>query len=142
MTEPTASDAAVSLADAERLAARVRSSSPTGFVAWLGGVAVASMFYLTGMGVAGDDPIGIVALSLVLGLSLLALSVGFLSGAFVATRGFGLRWGLSVGIWGLVFGAVLGFGIPFFPGELWFWTLGGIASALPLAIGAVWESRA
>ena len=142
MTEPTASDAATSLAHAERLAARVRSSSSPGFVAWLGAVAVASMFYLTGLGVAGDDPIGIVALSGVLGASLLALSIGFLPGAYVATRGFGLRWGLSVGVWGLVFGAVLGFGIPFFPGELWFWVLGALASAVPLAIGAVWESRA
>ncbi len=142
MTEPTASDAATSLADAERLAARVHSSSSPGFVAWLGGTAVASMFYLTGVGVAEDDPIGIVALSLVLGVSLLALSVGFLPGAYVATRGFGLRWGLSVGIWGLVFGAVLGFGIAFFPGNLWFWIPGAVASAVPLAIGAVWESRA
>lgn len=100
------------------------------------------MFYLTGMGVADGDRYGIVALSCVLGVSLLTLSIGFLPRALVAARGFGLRWGLTLGVWGLIFGAVLGFGIPFFPGDLWFWTPGAIASAVPLAIGAVWEARA
>ncbi|MDP3949355.1 hypothetical protein [Microbacterium sp.] len=142
MKVPTVSDATTSLAEAERLATRVRSTSSPGFAAWLGGVAVASIFYLTGLGVAGDDELGIVVLSCVLGASLLALSVGFLPGARIATRGFGLRWGLTLGTWGLVFGAVLGFGIPFFSGELWFWIPGAIASAAPLAIGAVWEARA
>src|SRR5699024_5120277 len=83
VTEPTASEAARHLADAERLAHRVRESSPRMFVAWLAGVALASAVYLLGLGVANNDPPTIVALSAMLGASVLALSVGLLPGAHV-----------------------------------------------------------
>ena len=142
MTEPTASDATSSLADAERIATRVRSRAAQNLVAWLGAMAVASLFYLSGVGVAGADWVGITALSSVLGVSIVGVTAGFLSRMVVADRAHLRRWRRTVLVWMLVFGVALGVGLPFFSGQLWFWIPAAIASALPLTIGAVLESRA
>ena len=142
MIEPTGSDAAASLSEAERIAVRVRSRTSQNLVAWLVSTAVASTFYLTGVGIAGDDWVGITALSGVLGVSIVSVTAVFLSRLVVGSPAQMRRWRRTVLIWMLVFGAALAVGLPLFPGQLWFWVPVAIVVALPLTVGAVLESRA
>lgn len=142
MTEPSASDAATSLAEAERIAARVRSRASQNLIAWLAAIAVTSTFYLTGVGIAGDDWVAITALSALLGWSLIGVTGLFLSRSLVGSGRQVRRWRRLVLIWMLVFGAALGVGLPLFSGQLWFWIPVAIASAVPLVIGIALESRA
>ena len=142
MIEPTASNAAASLAEAERIAAGVRSRASQSLIAWLAATAVASTFYLTGVGIAGNDWVGVTALSAVLGISFWSVTALFLSRSLVGSREQMRRWRRTVLIWLLVFGAALGVGLPFFSGQLWFWIPVAIASAVPLMIGIALESRA
>ena len=60
----------------------------------------------------------------------------------MASRAQMRRWRRAVLVWMLVFGAALGVGLPLFSGQLWFWLPVAIASAVPLMIGHVLESRA
>ncbi|MCU1418054.1 MAG: hypothetical protein JWP32_2228 [Schumannella sp.] len=84
----------------------------------------------------------IVAVSVVYAAVLLAISVLLLPGALVASRGFAVRWGIAVGIWGGILGLAVGLGVPLFPGALWFWIPSGFLTAVPLVIAARAEARA
>lgn len=59
----------------------------------------------------------------------------------VTLRGTGRRMGLGFLIFALVYGLTCAVGFSRFPGQLWWWTLGGLASAAPLAIAAARQSR-
>lgn len=142
MSNPTASQAAKLVAQSERLEAHVRASASTRFMAWLVGMAAATPSYFVGLAVAGTDVTGIVASSVVFAAIVVALSVFLLPGALVASRGFAIRWGIAVGVWGGLFGLAVGLGLPLFPGVLWFWIPAGVLTAAPLAIGARAEARA
>lgn len=56
-------------------------------------------------------------------------------------RGFGVRHGLIIGAWGLLFGATLIVGLQVFPGSAAFAAGGAAVCALPSAIGAWLELR-
>lgn len=142
MADPAAPDANRLLAESERLSASVRAAESYRYVGWLIGMAAASALYLTSLGVAGNDEVNIVATSAVFLAVVAVLSVSLLPGARVAKRGFSTRWGMAVGAWGAVFGAVMAVGLPIFPGALWFWIPAGFISAVPLIVGARMEARA
>ena len=142
MNEPTASDAATSVAQSERIAAVVRTRATQNLVAWLATIAVASASYLTGAGLAGRDWLGFALLSGVFGTSIVGATGLFLSRAVLGSREQMRRWRRAVLIWMLVLGAALGVGLPLFSGQLWYWVPVAIASAVPLVIGIALELRA
>ena len=142
MTEPTGSHAEASLADARRLAANVEARAVERLIAWLVAMAVASAFYLTGIGVAGDGWVGVTVLSAVLGTAVVSATAVFLARDVVADRVHLRRWRRTVLAWMLVLGAALGVGLPLFPGQLWFWIPAAAASVVPLVVGVALERRA
>lgn len=142
MTEPTGSHAEASLADARRLTANVQARAVERLIAWLVAVAVASGFYLTGIGVTGDGWVGVTVLSAVLGTAVVSVTAVFLARDVVADQVHLRRWRRTVLAWMLVLGAALGIGLPLFPGQLWFWIPAALASVMPLAVGIVLERRA
>lgn len=141
MNEPNRSAAATSLAASERIAALVRSRTSQNLIAWLAAMAVATTFYLTGVGVAGRDGLAIGILSGVLGTAIVSVTAMFLSTSVVASREQMRRWRRTVLAWLLVLAAALGVGLPLFAGQLWYWVPVAIASAVPLMIGIALESR-
>lgn len=141
MNEPNASNAATSLAASERIAALVRSRASQNLISWLTAMAVATTFYLTGVGVAGRDGLAIGILSGLLGTAIVSVTAMFLSTSVVGSREQMRRWRRSVLAWMLALGAALGVGLPLFPGLLWYWAPVAILSAVPLMIGIALESR-
>ncbi|MFE6687200.1 hypothetical protein ACFVFQ_12050 [Streptomyces sp. NPDC057743] len=59
----------------------------------------------------------------------------------VSRRGFGIRHGIMIGTWGLLYAAVLALGIIFFPGVAAWWVPGAVVVALPGLIGGYLEAR-
>lgn len=59
----------------------------------------------------------------------------------VVRRGFGIRHGLVIGTWGLLFAATVLLGVNVFTGNVAFAAAGAVACALPAAVGAVLELR-
>ncbi|WP_274914082.1 hypothetical protein [Streptomyces sp. WZ-12] len=59
----------------------------------------------------------------------------------VARRGFGIRHGIMIGTWGLLYAAVLTLGVIFFPGVAAWWVPGAVVVALPGLIGGYLEAR-
>ncbi len=105
-------------------------------------MAVATLMYGTGLGLAGadDDAVGVV--SGVFGVCLAALSFTLLPGARVSSAGFGRRWVRAVAGWGVLYAAMMVLGLNLFRGDLAFWLPAAVAAALPLALGARAEARA
>ncbi|MFD7838545.1 hypothetical protein [Streptomyces sp. NPDC059761] len=59
----------------------------------------------------------------------------------VVRRGFGVRHGVIVGTWGLVFAGTVALGSTLFADSVPFTAVGALACALPLAVGAGLEQR-
>ncbi|MFJ8011389.1 hypothetical protein [Streptomyces sp. NPDC096339] len=59
----------------------------------------------------------------------------------VMRRGFGLRHGVIIGTWGLLFAATVVLGVNVFTGDAAFAAAGALVCALPAAIGARLELR-
>jgi len=138
---PTPGEAARMVADVERIGTAVRTADAWRYVAWLVGMAVATVMYLTGLGVSGTDEPLILATSGVFVLCVAALSVGLLPGSRVTTAGLGRRWASALVGWAVLFAAVMVLGLLVWRGELAFWIPGGILAALPLVLGARAELR-
>jgi hypothetical protein len=141
MNDPTGSDAARSLADAERIATLVRARTSQNVVAWLAATAVASAFYLTGVGAAGRNWVWVAMLSGLLGTAVVSVTALFFSRDVTGARAQMRRWWRAVLVWLLVLGAALGVGLPLFPGQLWFWLPIAVVSAVPLMVGIAFEVR-
>ena len=140
--QPTPHEAAGLVATADRLQATVRGAAGWRYVAWLTGMAVATVQYGTALGVVGtDDRSGLVVSGAFLACVAL-LSVTLLPGARVNRPGFATRWVRAVVTWGLLFAATMVLGLLVFPGELRFWLPAAVLTALPLPLGAGAESRA
>lgn len=140
-TESAESAAARSLADADRIAALVRVRTSQNIVAWLAAAAVASAFYFTGVGAAGQQWVWVAMLSGLLGTALTSVSALFFSTDISGARPQMRRWWRVVLVWLLVFGAALGVGLPLFPGQLWYWLPISVVSAVPLMVGIALEIR-
>ncbi|MFF2654504.1 hypothetical protein [Streptomyces sp. NPDC058045] len=81
-------------------------------------------------------PLG-VGLSMGLWMSaILVLSV-YAARQPVAHRGMAATHGVMIGVWAVLYGIVLGFGVAFFRGELVWWLPGAVLVALP-GFGAAW----
>jgi hypothetical protein len=141
MNEPTASNAATSLAAAERIAALVRARTSQNVIAWLAAIAVASAFYLTGVGAAGQNWVWVAMLSGLLGTVIMSVTGLFFSTDVMGARAQMRRWWRVVLVWLLVFGAALGVGLPLFSGQLWFWLPIAVVSTVPLVVGIALEVR-
>ncbi|MFK0293387.1 hypothetical protein ACIQU6_23310 [Streptomyces sp. NPDC090442] len=59
----------------------------------------------------------------------------------VARQGFGIRHGIMIGTWALLYAAVLTLGVIFFPGVAAWWVPGAVVVALPGLIGGYLEAR-
>jgi hypothetical protein len=140
MNQPA--DAADLVATAERMERAVRDGSTWVYVSWLVGMAVATLMYLTGLGVLGSDDRSTLVFSLAFGVCVAGLSIGLLPRARVSRAGFSRRWALAVVGWGVVYAAAMFIGLFFFRGELAFWLPAAVAAALPLVLGARAEARA
>lgn len=138
---PTPSEAARMVADVDRIAVAVRTADAWRYVAWLVGMAVATVMYLTGLGVSGHDESLIVATSGVFALCVAALSIGLLPGSRVTSAGLGRRWTAALMSWGALFAVVMVLGLLLWRGDLAFWIVGAVLTALPLVLGARAELR-
>lgn len=145
MTEPTPDEAARLVRTADRLGSAMRNADRWRPVAWLTGMAVATVLYLGGLGIAVDgtavDDTAVLVHSGLFGACVAVLCVALLPGARSTPAGFPRRFGLSVGTWGLVFGVVLAVGL-LLPGGIGFWVAGALAAAVPLVLGVRAEVRA
>lgn len=138
---PASPEAADLVAIADRLRTSVRHAAAWRYVSWLVGMAVATVMYLAGLGVAAHDDTAVLAVSLVFGACVAVLSVALLPGARVTSAGFTRRWARAVLAWGLLYGASMLLGLLLFRGELLFWIPAGVVAAVPLALGARAEAR-
>lgn len=140
----TPDEAAASLHAHQQLRAHIAAGSAR-YVAWLFGMASASLLYLFALGThratgPDADVAAIVALSVCFAVWVGLLSVLLLPGGRVRSRGFEQRFGLALGAWGLVFGLGLGLGLGFELPALFFWAA-AVISVIPLLIGAMQELR-
>ncbi|MFF2813493.1 hypothetical protein ACFVT2_41300 [Streptomyces sp. NPDC058000] len=138
MGEFAASDAAAALAQAEALGARVRKSTKW-YVRYqvLYGCAAGLLVLLIGLVKAPYGTVigGVLWAAVVSGLSVYAARQR------VARRGFGVRHGILIGTWGLLYAAVLVPGVMFFQGVAAWWVPGAVVVALPGLIGGYLEAR-
>ncbi len=139
---PTPHEAAGLVATADRLEATVRGAAGWRYIAWLTGMAVATLQYGVGLGVAATDDRAGLGLSAAFGACVAVLSLTLLPGARVNRPGFGTRWVRAVVPWGMLFAAMMVLGLLVFRGEVGFWLPAAVLTALPLALGARAESRA
>lgn len=138
---PTPGEAARLVADVDRIGAAIRTADAWRYVAWLAGMAVATVMYATSLGVAGTDEALIVTASVVFALCVGALSACLLPGSRVTTAGLGRRWTVALLSWGALFAALMTLGLLVWRGEPAFWVPGGIVAAVPLVLGARAEIR-
>lgn len=139
---PTPYEAAGLVQAADRMHTAVRGASAWRYVAWLSGMAVATLMYFTGLGLLGEDDRGVGVLSIAFGLSIAVLSLTLLPGARVSSAGFARRWAQAVLGWGVLYAAGMLLGLMVFRGELAFWLPAAVLAALPLVLGARAEARA
>ncbi len=138
---PTPHEAAGLLDTADRMHATVRGAASWRYIAWLTGMAVATVMYLVAMGLVGDER-EVLVLTAPFLLCIAVLCLALLPGARVNSAGFGRRWGAAVGGWGALYGASMGIGLGAFRGEIGFWAVAALVTALPLLWGARAETRA
>ena len=141
MTPPTPAEAGALLAEAASAGKRLRAGAGARTGAWLTGMAVATTSYLTSLGIAGNSDREVAVASLVFGAVVAVLSSTLLPGVRVTAAGFGRRWTASVLGWGALYAVALVVGLTFQRGELLFWSVAGVVTALPLVLGARAELR-
>jgi hypothetical protein len=131
-------DPQATLAHAERLGRRVTDRSR-----WYGrflvafGAAVMVVTPLWGLLTGG-------AAALVLNIAWVAFVIiisGYARRQPVAGRGMGRRYVLVIGVWAVIYAAVLVPGFALFPHNPAWWIPGGLAAAAPFYLGAYWEHR-
>ena len=139
-SEPTPAVAADYLATDERMAAAVRAGALR-YVGWLLAFAALNVMYLTALGLHTEDgPVGWLTVAYLLCTA--GLTVSFLSGARLTSRGFDRRFVRALGVWGAVFAVVLVVGLLVFRGQPAFWLPASLVCAVPLVLGARAELRA
>ncbi|MEV5711875.1 hypothetical protein [Actinoallomurus sp. NPDC052274] len=121
-------DPSAALAQAEQLKAAVdrRSRWVVGYQLAYG---TASLAMVLALGLLGGRLGTVVSLAIWVPV-VVALSV-YAAQQPVAHRGMAVTHGVMVGAWGVLYGAVLGVGIAFFPGDLAWWLPGAALVALP-----------
>ncbi|MFE7302471.1 hypothetical protein [Streptomyces sp. NPDC057579] len=138
MGEFAAGDAAAALAQAEALGSTVRKSTKW-YVRYqvLYGCAAGLFVLLIGLVKAPYGPVigGVLWVAAISGLSVYAARQR------VARRGFGVRHGILIGAWGVLYAAVLVPGDIFFRGAPAWWVPGAVVVALPGLIGGYLEAR-
>ena len=138
---PSPHEAAALVGTADRMSSAVRGAASWRYVAWLTGMAVATVMYLVAMGLVDGDT-EVLVLSVPFAASVAVLSVALLPGSRVSTVGFGRRWVGAVVGWGLLYAASMLLGLLVFRGEVAFWLPAAFVTALPLVLGARAEARA
>lgn len=137
----SARKAADLITTAEQMRTSVRAAARWRFVSWLSGMAVATVLYFTGLGLAVDDR-GVLVVTGVFVACVAGLSIGLLAGARTSPLGLPRRWAWAVGGWGALFGLAMSVGMSSFRGQLLFWVPVAVVAVLPLVLGARAEARA
>jgi hypothetical protein len=136
MTVPTPQTAAALLAEAAAADARVRreaSPASSGFLATLG---CASAGFFLAQPVADGDR-GVLAAAAVFVLAVLGAAVALVAGLRSTRRGFGRRFGLTMGAWSAVFAVGLTVGTTTDLAHSWaFWAPAALLVVLPCFVGA------
>lgn len=137
---PSPHEAADLLDAADRMHAMVHGAASWRYIAWLTGMAVATVVFLTAMGlVDGDTEVLVLTAPFVLCIAVLSLTL--LPGSRVSSAGFGRRWVGAVVGWGVLYGATMTLGLNVFRGEVAFWLAAAVVTAVPLVLGARAEAR-
>ena len=139
--DASSDDARSRLAHAEELAERTAARGRRWIRIYLTTWAVASVGLLLAIGM-GSQMVLILAMS-AWGL-LVATGVAFSARQGVAATGAGGRLGTAAGLWAVVYAGSLAVGYSAHKGELWFWLVAGVVSAIPLLVAAwaPWRSTA
>ncbi|MFF8787246.1 hypothetical protein [Streptomyces sp. NPDC015125] len=138
MSEYASQEAAAALDRAQKLSSTVRAGAR--WYVWYQLIyGCASAVLVLSIGLLGR-PYGV---AIGIGLwcaTITGLSV-YVARQRVARRGFGVRHGVLIASWGLLYGAVLAPGTIWFPGVLAWWVPGALVVALPGLVGAYLEAR-
>ncbi|MUK03575.1 hypothetical protein GM708_17755 [Vibrio cholerae] len=125
---PNASEAQALLDQATQVGASVRSGASWPAISFLLGLGAASSMGMIAFTYARIAPNTSTALPMVfMGVWLLILMVTVLLFTRTSKRGFGIRWGVYMGLWGALWFAGMLLSGFIFQGELWF---AGLVAAL------------
>jgi hypothetical protein len=139
MTETSPDDAARLLAEAHRLRGAVADAARTRYVAWLVGMAAATVGFYAGLA-AGPEHAAVP--SITYGVTVAALSGSLLPFARISSRGFSGRWVRALLGWGLLYGVTLTAGLTLFANQPLYWLPASLVAVAPLVDGARREMRA
>lgn len=132
----TPGEAAEALAKQSDIRAHVAAGAAR-LTAFLISLTVASSLFVLAIGLFSmEDVRAIVTLAIGFVVWVIVLCATLLPGARVYPRGFNIRWGVAMGVWGTAFGLALGLGLGLQMPEPWFWVM-AVVVAVP-AIVIVW----